>query len=94
MKTFDEALDSVLANPGMFGENCKSSVPERMSNERLVRLIYLTATSLASGVSAAKDNPEAAFAVICSRLHMIFDMGVFVGMEMEKGATGDGRRAS
>jgi hypothetical protein len=88
MKTFQEALKKVNAMPPeIFMANCNASIAERFETELFVKLL---SESQAHGLDTAmkelatSGNPNRVQAAFLSGYAMIFEIGLLVGMEMEK----------
>ena len=84
MKTFEEAIMATLADGALLRENLKSSHQQMMESERWSEEIVRLASAGILNVFGQKDDPAKMLAAMCTMLHIAFDWGKLVGMEMEK----------
>ena len=87
MKTFDEAIQSVLIDDDMLIANLLSCRAEHMKNPEFNEMIKDHSAILMVEVAkeyASGSDPVAVMATVCSSLHMAFCIGLNIGIEMEK----------
>lgn len=83
MKTFDEAFKIILKTHGDVLSANFASAREYMDNEDWTTVIEGLAVQWLQQI-AKVQKPGMLMAESCSRLHGAFQLGVLVGMEMEK----------
>jgi len=93
MKTFDEVFQDLVTckDNDSFFANMDSVIPERMANEKYKKFIYTQAQQAILDVMKYvvlphedKEPEDLLLAEICSRISTIMDMGVLIGVRMEK----------